>query len=444
MTESHVDRTQAVAHAFGLTIGTEEFSAIERHAAACADCAHRLRDLRRSREILRTAIEDTPLGEIEPRPRSARPRSRVLAAALAAGLCLATVGVALFRPPASALKEKIPGTTRQDPAESTPTGKIQAIEVSRSVTADRPSSGKAVSIDLGSLQGVRPGSTFEVVRGSEVLGTVTIAKMEETWAAGSYHARKPGGESARVGDAVRPLVPTAGSAQGSAEQAPQGPGADAERVFRSIESRMLGAKSIRVRYSVEGSNDICRTGGTFALGESGKMNYECLYTIRADVRADYSTLAVSNGTTLRMKVATLKTTVSDADTPPRLREKMVRQLVSFGLLGPVLPRRDDQIRSSNGVAEYDMRAGLPWDELRAYDFKRSVDEGGSGILAFRVKVDGLLDPYAVKLWYDPATLRLRRRVLVLEKVGIQVAEVYDEFAFDGEIPNETFVLPKKE
>lgn len=89
-----------------------------------------------------------------------------------------------------------------------PVGKIQAVEVPRNGSAPDPEQTQNVSIDLGTREGVGPGSRFDVVRDSDVLGTLVIRKAENTWAAGTYRPRQPGGTPARVGDAVRPCVPT--------------------------------------------------------------------------------------------------------------------------------------------------------------------------------------------------------------------------------------------
>jgi len=91
---------------------------------------------------------------------------------------------------------------------SPPEGRIQAVEVGRNGSALDPEIGQTVTIDLGTAQGVGPESWFEVVRESEVLGSLVIRKAEKTWAMGTYRARQPRGESARVGDAVRSLIPT--------------------------------------------------------------------------------------------------------------------------------------------------------------------------------------------------------------------------------------------
>jgi WD40-like Beta Propeller Repeat len=94
MTAPHLSPETAVAHAYGLTRASAEATEIERHVETCAECSQRLHRLRSDREALAEALRPEPIPAVEPAPALRRRRPWV--ESLAAALCLAAVGFALF------------------------------------------------------------------------------------------------------------------------------------------------------------------------------------------------------------------------------------------------------------------------------------------------------------------------------------------------------------
>src|SRR5262249_11406148 len=96
MTAPHLSPETAVAHAYGLTRDSAAAADIERHVGTCADCSRRLKELRQDRDGLGEALRTETLPAAEAPPTPSIRRRRPWIESLAAALCLAAVGFALF------------------------------------------------------------------------------------------------------------------------------------------------------------------------------------------------------------------------------------------------------------------------------------------------------------------------------------------------------------
>jgi len=88
------------------------------------------------------------------------------------------------------------------------------------------------------------------------------------------------------------------------------------------------------------------------------------------------------------------------------------------------------------------------DSLIVSDLKHADDDGASKTLTYTLSFAGRLKGVSVeiKLWYDPASLKLLRRGAVISDKGVlqgTVNEKYTEFLTNTDIPDEKFKLPEE-
>lgn len=223
----------------------------------------------------------------------------------------------------------------------------------------------------------------------------------------------------------------------------------AERVFRKIENTVLRAKSARVTFTGVGklSPDITlEEKGTLLLKEGGKVHLAATTIVGKD---KFELLVASDGQTTTALVLWWPVDAQDGEGHlrgdhgyshpfPELTMEMAQGLIRLSQA-----YTSSQLRTricTDGKLTVRLDAGKSLER-----FKLGPNDGSKRTLSYEIK-DGA-SPNAVleiKLWYDPATYTLARRVHTL-KTGTLAETVLDEtyevYTLNADLPDQKFKLP---
>lgn len=206
----------------------------------------------------------------------------------------------------------------------------------------------------------------------------------------------------------------------------------AEETWRKLEESIVKAKTVTVRFRVEGTGaqeapdrDL-RANGTMTLKEGGKMRLEITMTTGGRER---KSVLIGDGKNLSLAVDGAETRSVPAakgteGLAPLLLARLGAMMSSFMPVGAGAPEGSLSIEVS-GV-------------------KAGEDDGAAKTLQFvttnkvREKVMSATD---TRLWWDPKTRLPIKRVLTLRKgdaVQGTLTETYEKFELDADVPDETF------
>jgi outer membrane lipoprotein-sorting protein len=207
----------------------------------------------------------------------------------------------------------------------------------------------------------------------------------------------------------------------------------AEETYRRVEETLAKAKTLSIQYRAElafGPQKMTLKGSVF-LKEGNRLKITLTSVDPAAPKQEAS--AASDGTTVRSLPPRPGSPEVEWNAPATLNEDVTVSLLRAGCFE--LHRVPSRIHFSELK---------PKEALIVADLRKGEDDGGFRTLTFTFKEGN--GSGNVKLWIDPKTWTLKRRVLNVELVPGQnstVTENYDTFKVNGEIPNDAFALPGK-
>jgi outer membrane lipoprotein-sorting protein len=215
---------------------------------------------------------------------------------------------------------------------------------------------------------------------------------------------------------------------------------DAEEALKKIEEQILRSKTVRMEFSLStGADDKKNIGsGSLLIKEGNKVRFE-METGEGEQKTVLK--GGSNGTLWWGVWGPLGR--SDEVVPTlSLAFRMAFARVSVTMAGSFCiecPIRKD-------VTTLDISTMLAISDLKAGDV-----DGTMKTLSYQVQVndaflEGARDPVRVKAWYDPKTFKPVKRQVTRKRADkeVVVLETYTGLAFDEEIPDGKFALPKED
>lgn len=210
--------------------------------------------------------------------------------------------------------------------------------------------------------------------------------------------------------------------------------ASPEESYRKIEESIVKARSVMVRFRVEGSGakegadrDL-RASGTMTLKEGGRIRLDCTMNTGSE---DRKTLLLGDGKKLSLTQGGAAPQVVDAakgteGTAALLLAQLGAIMTSFMPVGAGNP------------------AGTIAIELSA--FKAGEDDGAARTVHFTTtnKMKGkVISTSDTRLWWDPKTGKPLKRVLTLKKgdaVQGTITETYEAFELNAEVADDLFKI----
>ncbi len=218
--------------------------------------------------------------------------------------------------------------------------------------------------------------------------------------------------------------------------APAQQGNDAEKLFRAMEDRLARAKTLSLKFEIDGElGDMGKVkfDGSLVLGGGNKVRLE---GTRQFFGKNDKVELVSDGTRLRATVNGEREAKLLA-TPKQFHGALAKALGSVGVFAGLLelaPGADRKLELS------------PEELFPASDFKLAPKEKVRGreaqVLTHRVK-DRCKENVLVTVWIDTKTnLPLRRVVSDENRTNVRVTEYYTDFKTDEKLDAKQFELPK--
>ena len=198
--------------------------------------------------------------------------------------------------------------------------------------------------------------------------------------------------------------------------------------FDTLEKAVLGARTLKARFKYDakgpkGGLDSGTGTAVLLLKEGGRMRFELEFSA---LNEGHRVTAVSDGTRVAAIVDRAAPIVGEA--PKQMVPRFGKALVRAGT-----------VVAGNRVDSQDPK------EFMKMLSPRLGDAGEDGkTLIFTVLLPLAGETAGVKIWYDPKTLAIRQRTVVLRKDGqinATVTETYEEFTLNGDIPDEQFKMP---
>jgi hypothetical protein len=211
--------------------------------------------------------------------------------------------------------------------------------------------------------------------------------------------------------------------------------AAAEKMFRKIEETVDRARALKVRFTMELTED-----GRDPIAASGevwvKTGNKLFVVARVDGPAERKeTRFIGAGG----KMVTERDGKATAPEPtwPDLSVRMTSGFLRVG------------IAALDKIARYHTPAPNEETDIKKIlvlsDFRTGPDDGEARTLTYRVEA-GKAEVLNVTLTYDPLTCRLLKRTTTLAKRNrheATVVEKYEEFTLDAVIPDEKFSFPEE-
>ena len=208
----------------------------------------------------------------------------------------------------------------------------------------------------------------------------------------------------------------------------------AEESYRRIEETLAKAKSLSIKYQVElamGGQKMTASG-TVLLKEGNRLKVTLSSADAGVAKQDAS--SVSDGSNVRSLPMRPGSTETEWVTPKTLNERVTVALLRSGCF--------ELHRLPGRMRDYDTN---PKDSLVVSDLRKGDDDSGLRTLVYTLQEGS--GRGEMRVWIDPKTWLLRKRVLTLPAQGPQrpatVTETYETFAVNSEIPNEVFKLTDK-
>lgn len=206
----------------------------------------------------------------------------------------------------------------------------------------------------------------------------------------------------------------------------------AEDTYRRVEETLAKAKTLSIKYRIDlvAGPSKMSADGTVHLKEGNRLKIT-LTSVPGAPKQEAS--AASDGTTVRCHPPRPGATETEWAAPATLNEDITLALLRAGCY--------ELHRVPLRMHHSDLK---PKEQMTLSDFRKGEDDAGLRTVLFKVSEGS--GGGEVKVWVDPKTWTLRRRVLSAEMApGIKatVTENYEIFKLNGEIPNDAFALPAK-
>jgi len=214
-----------------------------------------------------------------------------------------------------------------------------------------------------------------------------------------------------------------------------------EETFRKIEAVVEGAKTVRVKFTMDIKNDVIQpTRSSFVLEEGNR------FTLESGFRSAAETFRLAASADGKVRRSTLGERAVEGEVNPRFfRSNLNMYLTRLGIcVGAAMEH------GMLEAAARDRQRGEPvvidLKQLFEVQDVRAAGDGknGSKILSYELK--SAIQPMPVsnlRIWYDPKTYKLIRREFRLEMKNLNLdallMEDYDEIEIDN--PRETPAAP---
>jgi hypothetical protein len=201
----------------------------------------------------------------------------------------------------------------------------------------------------------------------------------------------------------------------------------AREALYALEAAAERAGTLQVKFRVKGA--MAGTGepeefdssGTVLLKEKNKIHFSLNVRRNGDERESF---LISNGETMTNGF------FLQEECPEHLSRDFTRRMIRTGIVASRLLRALHEDATD------------PRRTFDAFEFREEPGEEGSHILSYKLRTgpkEGQVT--AVKLWYDPKSLRLIRRIV--SNPTRSYTESYDQYELGVEIPDDAFDLSKR-
>jgi len=194
----------------------------------------------------------------------------------------------------------------------------------------------------------------------------------------------------------------------------------AEETFKRLEQSVLQAKSlsIKCRLDLAQGDQKATATGVLLLKETNRMKVSA-------VGAFGDPWAVSDGKKLTVDPRQGLADGAEFKSPKDLNAFMATAMLRKGFVDlPMLPRRIQ-------IYGLDLK-----ERLKLSDFKFGEKDGDLQTLTYVLQEGS--GKVEITIWYDPKSLALKKRTWSFPSQKAAIAESYEEFTLNGEIPDEKF------
>jgi len=217
----------------------------------------------------------------------------------------------------------------------------------------------------------------------------------------------------------------------------------AEETLKKIEETIQKAKTVGVKFtqSIErkkrGEDISLKRSGTVLLKEGNRVRVE---VDESGGRSPTHTVLVSEGKALH---ASSNSTVPPRDlkeAPSILKESIAASLVRGNVVTTLM-----YTAFIRRLSPPDTSTMEPQKRFKVSEVKVGPDEGASKTLLFTVEIADTTVIHSAKVWYDPKTFKVQKRVLTY-KIGQDeetLTEAIEELSLNADIPDEKFKRPEK-
>jgi outer membrane lipoprotein-sorting protein len=210
-------------------------------------------------------------------------------------------------------------------------------------------------------------------------------------------------------------------------------GETAEESYRRLEETLQKARSLSLQYRIEFAigGATMTVSGSVLLKEGNRLKITCSGAAGAQ---KLDAAVVSDGSTLRSLPLHPGANETEWPTPKSLNESVTTAFLRAGCL--------DLYRLPYRMHEHgrDPKESLIVSELRSGD-----DDSGLRTLLYKLEEGS--GHGEMKVWFDPKTRMLRKRVFTVPPQGntpqVTVTETYESVKVDSEISEDSFKLKDK-